>query len=33
VNKWWQFESSYGTFGSYAEAKSGAELPKLIVAE
>jgi hypothetical protein len=33
VNKWWQFESSYGTFGSYAESKSGAELPKLIVAE
>lgn len=30
VNKWWQYSTSYSSFGSYDSAQSGAELPKLV---
>jgi hypothetical protein len=33
VKKWWQYSTSYGSFGSYATAKDGAELPALVAAE
>lgn len=33
VKKWWQYSTSYGSFGSYATAQDGAELPALVAAE
>ena len=33
VNKWWQYSSSYSSFGSYDAPQDGGELPKLIAAE
>ena len=33
VKKWWQYSTSYGSFGSYATAQDGAELPTLVAAE
>lgn len=33
VKKWWQYSTSYGSFGSYATAQDGAELPSLVAAE
>ncbi|MBR1959264.1 MAG: hypothetical protein IKA34_01695, partial [Bacteroidales bacterium] len=29
VNKWWQFSTSYSSFGSYDKPQDGGELPKL----
>ena len=33
VKKWWQYSTSHGSFGSYATAQDGAELPALVAAE
>ena len=33
VNKWWQYSTSYSSFGSYDKPQDGAELPKLVPAE
>ena len=33
VNKWWQYSTSYSSFGSYDNPQDGAELPKIIAAE
>ena len=33
VKKWWQYSTSYKSFGSYATAQDGAELPSLVAAE
>ena len=30
VNKWWQYSTSYKSFGSYDTVQSGSELPKLV---
>ena len=33
VKKWWQYSTSYSSFGSYDAVQSGSELPTLVVVE